>query len=188
MQGMNPVVASAVVPGLGELVQGEYAKARTFFVIEGSIWLSYLGFTYFGHKLDQSARSFAIDHSGANPSRDDDAYYDALEDFLSSQDYNLEIERDASLIYPNDPERQQEYIEANGYFGDDTWQWDTLSNRSEYWEKRRSARENLRRASFMPGFAIINRIISIIDVVVFAEQENFGFDTRPGKIGVYYKF
>jgi len=188
LQGMNPIFASALVPGWGELIQGERSKARAFVIVEGSIWLSYLGFNYFGNKLEQSARSFAIQHSGANPTRRDDDYFEALEDYLTSDDYNLEVERNASLLYPNDPLLQQEYIEQHGYFDDDTWEWDSLGNRTQYWDKRRSARENIRRARFMPGFAIINRIVSIIDVVVFAQDEQFGLDSRPGRIGVYYKF
>ncbi len=188
IQGMSPLFASALVPGWGELIQGEKSKARAFFVVEGSIWLSYLGFSYFGNKLEQSARTFAIEHSGANPTRRDEDYYEALEDYLTSDDHNLEVERNASLLYPNDPVQQQEYIEAHGYFGDDTWAWDTLDNRTQYWEKRKGARESLRRARFMPGFAIINRIVSIIDVVVFAQEEHFGLDSKPGRVGIYYKF
>jgi hypothetical protein len=188
IQAMNPVFASALVPGLGELIQGERGKARVFFVVEGSIWLGYFGFNYFGNKINQSARAYAIDHSGGNPLRTDEDYFDALEDYMTSLDHNLEIERDASLFYPDDPQRQQEYIEENGYFGDDAWTWDTLTNKTYYWERRRAARENRRRASFMPGFAIINRVVSIIDVIVFSKEKHFGLDSRPGRIGIYYKF
>ena len=187
-QTMNPIIASVAVPGWGEAIQGQRNKARTFFIIEGSIWLSYFGFNYLGEKIENSARVFAIEHSGANPTRRDDKYFDNLEDFFSSDDYNLEVERNASLFYPDDPPEQQEYIQENGYFGDDAWQWDTLSNKSYYWERRRSARENHRRASFMTGFAIINRIVSVIDVFVFSKTKSFGLDTSPGKIGICYKF
>jgi len=187
-QAMSPIFASMVMPGLGELIQGEKTKARTFFIIEGSIWASYFGFIYIGDKIDYSARTFAVKHSGANPARSDDRYFDALEDHYSSVNYNLEVERDASYFYPDDPQKQQEYIESHGYFGNDAWEWDDLSNRTYYWERRKTAREHHRRASFMPGFAIINRIISVIDVVVFSKEEHFGLDTRPGKIGIYYKF
>jgi hypothetical protein len=187
-QAMSPIFASMVMPGWGEVIQGESNKARTFFIIEGSIWIAHLGFRYFGNKIDKSARVFAVDHSGANPSVHDDRYFDALEDYLSSDEYNLEVERDASHFYPDDPQRQQQYIETYGYFGDDVWQWDSVGSRVYYWEKRCTARENYRRASFMPGFAIINRIVSVIDVIVFSKSDRFGFDTRPGRIGVYYKF
>jgi hypothetical protein len=188
LQAMNPIFASAAVPGLGELIQGEKNKARTFFILEGSIWLTYLGFNYFGNKMDHSARVFAIEHSGANPVNQDDRYFDAVEDYMSSEQYNIEVERNASLFYPDDPAMQQQYIQENGYFGDDAWEWDTLTSRTAFWEKRKSARENLRRASFMPGFAIINRIVSIIDVVVFSQEDKIHFDTKPGRIGIYYKF
>lgn len=187
-QTMNPVIASALMPGLGQQIQGEQSKARIFYTVEGAIWLSYFGFNYMGSKIELSARAFAIKHAEGNPARTEDDYYDALEDYLSSEHHNLDVERTASRLYPNDLERQQEYIELHGYFGNDIWEWDSISNRSHYWDERKNAREHRRRASFMPGFAIINRIVSVIDVVVFAENEKVGLDTRPGKIGIYYKF
>lgn len=187
-QAMNPVFASLMVPGLGQMMQGQKSKAQVFFVVEGAVWVSYFGFNYFGKRIDFSARAFAIDHSGANPTRRDDEYFDALEDYLSSSDHNLEVERQASLFYPNDPQLQQEYINTNAYFGDDEWAWDTLPNRTYYWERRREAREHRRRASFMPGFAILNRIVSVIDVLLFTEEEKFGIDTREGRIGLVYRF
>lgn len=188
VQGLNPVMASIIVPGLGQLIQGERAKAQTFFVVEGAVWISYVGFNYWGDRLDASARAFAIEHAGANPTRSDAEYFDAVEDYLSSADYNLTVERYASLYYPDNPELQQEYIEAHSYFGADEWMWDSLTSRSLYWDKRKQSREHKRRASFMPGFAIINRIVSVIDVLLFTETDKFGFDTSDGKIGLYYRF
>jgi len=188
IQGMNPVMASIMVPGLGQLIQGEKSKAQTFFMVEGAVWLSYFGFNYWGNRIDASARVFAIDHAGANPIRRDAEYFDNIEDYLSSVDYNLMVERYAGLYFPDNPELQQEYIEANSYFGVDEWEWDSLASRSSYWDKRRQAREHKRRASFMPGFAIINRIVSVVDVLLFASEERFGFDTGDGRIGLYYKF
>lgn len=188
VQGLNPVMASIIVPGLGQMIQGERSKAQTFFVVEGAIWLSYVGFNYWGSHLDASARVFAIDHAGANPMRRDDEYFDAVEDYLSSVDYNLMVERYASLYFPDNPELQREYIEANSYSGADEWVWDSLVSRSSYWDKRRQSREHKRRASFMPGFAIINRIVSVVDVLLFTKTERFGFDTSDGRIGLYYRF
>jgi hypothetical protein len=185
---MNPIIASAAVPGLGQLIEGQTGKARAFFIVEGTIWLAYLGLNYYGNELDMSARAFAIDHSGANPLRDDDEYFSAVEDYMTTDDYNLQIERQASWLYPDDIERQQEYIDEHAYYGEDTWSWDTLPNRTTYWEKRKSARENLRRAQFMPGFALINRIVSVLDVVLFNEDDRIHLDSRPGKIGIYLRF
>jgi hypothetical protein len=172
VQAMNPILASALMPGLGELVQGERTKAHTFFIVEGAIWLSYAGFNYFGHKIDSDARAFAVQYASANATKHDEDYFDAVEKYFSSDDHNLEVERNASLFYPDDPVSQQEYIQENEY----------------YREKRTEARENIRRASFMPGFAIINRVVSIVDVIMFSKHENFGLDSRPGKVGIYFKF
>ena len=188
VQALNPVMASILVPGLGQMIEGDRSKAQAFFVVEGTIWLSYFGFNYWGKRIDGSARVYAIDHASANPARRDDEYFDALEDYLSSNEHNLVIERQASLYYPNNPQMQQEYIADNSYFDEDEWMWDSLASRSFYWERRRQAREHRRRAGFMPGFAVINRIVSVVDVLLFTKTERFGIDTSDGRIGLYYRF
>ena len=185
---MNPIIASAIMPGWGEWILHKKNEARTFFIIEGSIWVSYYTFNYFGHKFESSSRIFAFEHANANPLRQDQEYYDNLEDFNTSDEYNLLVERDASLYYPNDPAKQQEYIQEHCYFGEDQWRWDTLTSRNLYWQKRKTARENFRRASFMTGFMIMNRIVSIINVAVFKQESGFGLDAEPGRIGITYKF
>lgn len=185
---MNPIIASAAVPGLGQLIEGNHGKARAFFIVEGSIWLAYAGFHYFGNELNSSARAFAIRHSDANPLQQDEEYFDALEDYMTADEYNLQVERNASWLYPDDIDRQKEYIAEHAYYDEDAWSWDTLSNRTDYWEKRKTARENLRRARFMPGFALINRIVSVLDVVLFTSEDRIHLDSRPGKIGIYLRF
>ena len=188
IQGLHPVMASALVPGLGQMIQGDRARAQTFFIVEGAVWLSYFGFNYWGDRVDGSARVYAISHADANAARRDEEYFDDLETYFSSAEYNLMVERYASYFFPNDPTMQEDYIEANSYFGEDEWQWDELASRSRYWEQRRQAREHWRRASFMPGFAIINRVVSVVDVLLFSRQERFGFDTQGNRIGLYYRF
>lgn len=188
LQSMNPILASALVPGWGEWIQGRQGVARTFFVVEGSVWTGYTGFTYLGHQSMTSSRAYAVEHAGANPLRSDDEYFEIVEDYPSSDDYNFIVERDASYYYPNDPPRQQAYIANNGYFGADAWMWDTLASRTQYSETRRTGRGHLRRASFFTGFLVINRIVSIIDVALLTDSERVGLSAGPGRIGMVYRF
>ena len=187
-QAMNPILASAILPGWGESIIGKKNQAKVFFIVEGTLWLSYAGFNYFGQKGLSSSRAFAVDHCGANPTRADADYYDVLEDYMSADDYNLEVERNASLYFPDDPAQQQNYINENGYFGADAWSWDTSASRTGYWQSRRLAREHLQRASFMSGFVLINRLVSVINVAVLNRQENFSLESRGNQVGLYLKF
>ncbi len=187
-QAMNPILASALMPGWGEALSGRKNQARAFFLVEGTLWTAYAGFKFAGHKLESSSRAFAVAHCGANPQAPDDDYFDVLEDYPSSDDYNLEIERNASIYYPDDLERQQEYIRENGYFGEDAWQWDTSANRTQYWQTRRTAREHLQRASFMTGFALVNRLVSVLNVALFKAEDKFGLETRDNAVGLYFRF
>lgn len=188
LQGMNPILASALVPGWGEWIQGRRDAARVFFMVEGSVWVGYSGFTYLGHKSMTSSRAYAVEHAGANPLRTDDQYFETVEDYMSSDDYNFVVERDASYYFPDDPLGQQVYIENNAYLGADQWAWDTLASRTSYSERRRIGREHLRRASMLTGFLLINRIVSVINVTILGDNERLGLCTEPQRLGLVYRF
>ncbi len=180
---------SAIMPGWGELTLQKKDKAEVFFLIEGGLWLLYGSFNYYGRRTNLNAHSYAVKRASANPSRKDEDYLNSVEDFMNSDEYNEFIEREASTLYPDDLIRQQEYIQHNGYFGVDAWAWSSRDDLLIYWEKRKSAREAIRNASFCIGLTLLNRISSIIDVAFFTPRESkFGIKATPNEIGVIYKF
>ncbi len=189
-----PLAASAVIPGMGEWVMGARGKAEVFFWIEGALWLSYGGFTYYGRSQLNNSKLFARRYAGASLS-EDDRYYEALEKYDNSDEYNEDILREARDRYPdsmeNAAELRNEYLREYGYFGDESWDWEPDSLRIyDYHTIRTKAREALQRASFVLGALLANRVISLIDCALFTEDKRFskrmGFFPTINKPGITF--
>lgn len=185
----EPIIRSAIVPGWGEYTLQSKVKAETFFMVEGTLWLLYGGYHYYSAGQNHSAHSFAVERASANPANADEDYLKGLEQYMTSDAYNEGIERDASTYYPDDLQRQQEYIQENGFFGENAWSWSNTDDFLRYWNRRKSAREAIRNASFCLGLALFNRVASIIDVAFFTPRKtSFGIETSLNKFGVVYQF
>jgi hypothetical protein len=164
---------SLVVPGAGEAYLGAGNRARAFMVSEAAIWSSFAYFRVEGAMREDAYKEKARLFAGVTGSRDD-TYYQMLAYYLSSQEFNIDIMREARLRYPDDREQQLAYFEANAYFGDDGWEWDSLRRMEEFAGERTKSRESYRRAVLTTGFAVLNRMVSMIDVYLSFKLENAG--------------
>ncbi len=144
---------SLLVPGAGQLYLGNKTRATFFFAAEGAIWASYSGFTIYGNWQKEEYHSFAAIHSGANPDGKNDSFFEDLLDFDSRDQYNYWmhlIYRDQIPPYPTTEE----------YF----WDWENDASRDEYSDMRTSSEKAYRSAKTVLGVALINRVISVVDV------------------------
>jgi hypothetical protein len=133
------------------------------YVSEGAIWATFAGFRIQGRMREDRYKEMADLYAGVDGERNDD-YYLALAHYMSSEDYNIDVMREARLMYPDDRDKQLAYFEANGYFGDDAWAWDSDDRREDFRLTRTRSRESYRRAVLTTGFAVLNRLISLADV------------------------
>jgi hypothetical protein len=185
---------SLLVPGAGEQYLGNHARARTMFVAEAGIWGTFAYFRVQGNQRKDRYEGMAELFAGVSGSRGDD-YYRALSYYLTSEDYNVDVMRDARFRYPDDRAKQLEYFEANAYFGDDAWEWRSAGYQSEFSHTRTASKESYRRAVLTTGFAVLNRVVSMIDVYLsfrLADPEGNAFGsslrvdpTRDGGFRVY---
>ncbi|HID32039.1 MAG TPA: hypothetical protein EYP24_01515 [bacterium (Candidatus Stahlbacteria)] len=180
------ILASALLPGLGELTMKKKNKAKTFLFAEASIWFLYGSMTLYARKYRTASRSYAAHYAHANINNDSEEYFDLVERYQSADLYNEYVLRDAIDLFPGDYEKQQEYLKEHGIFGDDKWCWDSNDERLHYWYLRRTMRDALRKVSYATGLLIANRIISMIDVAIFTRVE---VDCPDGKgIGLKIRF
>jgi hypothetical protein len=165
------------------------------------------GLSVVGNSRNQDARLYAHTWSGASATQRSDAYYMALERYSTSDQYNEDIEREAERAYPDDPAQQRTYAAKNGYYGTLAWNWGSDSLRLAYWGLRSDARGMLHTAAFFLGAAVLNRVVSAIDVGFFTpvhdphSSSRFPLSTlnrfaalpilpaldRPG-LALYYRF
>ena len=157
------ILLSVLMPGAGELYLGYDARAKALFVSEGLVWATFAGFRIQGHMREDRYKELAEIFAGVRGEKDED-FYRLLSHYVSSEDYNVDVMREARLRYPDDRAKQLEYFEANAYFGDDAWQWDDLAHMDEFEMTRTRSRQAYRRAVLTTGFAVLNRLVSVIDV------------------------
>jgi hypothetical protein len=165
------ILASVALPGAGEMWKGSRAKGEAFLWTDAAIWVAYGGLNVVGNSRNQAARLYARQFSGASATQSSDDYYVALERYPNSDLYNEDIRRTARDLYPLEPDKQKTYYESHGYFGDKTWNWGSDSLRLTYWDQRRGARDLLHTAGFFLGAAVINRLVSAVDVAFFTPDK-----------------
>jgi len=167
------VLASLALPGAGEMLKGSRGKGEVFLWTDAAIWLTYGGLTIVGNAGNTSAKLFARRFSGASATAGSDEYYVNLERYDNSEQYNEDVRRDAREIYHDSaPDKQKQYAESHSYTGALAWDWGSDSLRYTYWYQRRNARSVLHAAGFFVGAALLNRIVSAVDVAFFTADKD----------------
>jgi hypothetical protein len=166
------LLLSALLPGAGQHYLGNHARARTMYVAEAGVWTAFTLFRVQGGMREDRYQEIARIYAGVEGERSDD-YYKILSFYPTSEDYNVDVMREARLLYPDDRERQLAHFEANGYFGPDAWAWTDLSMQDEFEWTRTKSKESYRRSVLTTGFAVLNRLVSVIDVYL-----TFRLDSR----------
>lgn len=186
------LISSALLPGSGELLLKEKKRGELFFITGGIFWLSLISARSFGNFINRDAILFSVEHSGANGKKRGDEYYRYLEEYNSSDEFNAMVLREARNRYPDDPEKQKEYLKEYGYFGEDSWCWESDSARVRYWRMRRRARNYFLRAKFFLAGNLLLRALSVLDCSYLIDKKrrlSYEFQIFPEvKIELNYKF
>ena len=164
------LLLSLALPGAGEAYLGATGRATAFAVSEAAIWSSFAIFRVQGGMREDAYKATAGLFAGVEGGRSDD-YYQILAYYLSSEEYNVDVMREARLRYPYDRAEQLAYFETNAYLGEDGWEWDSLERMREFAHERTLSRQSYRRAVLTTGFAVLNRMVSMIDVYLSFKLE-----------------
>ena len=167
-------VLSALVPGAGLHYLGQKQKARFFFTAEALTWIGYVSFkTYSNWKEDDYIR-YANEHANAQLDDKDAEFHDLVGFYNNIEDYN-------SFGRIFDPERP--YLQDTPA---NHWLWQSSEEKETYRHLKNRSREADRRADFMLGIAILDRIVAVVDAIRSgrqhnrrAEQDSFGQSERP---------
>jgi len=164
---------SAVVPGGGQFYVGNHKKARYFLATELVTWVGYAAFKTYGNWKEDDYIRYAAIHANAQ-------IEDRSDEFINLVGFYTDIHEYNRLGRAFDPERE---------FLPDTpenhWQWKSEAERHDFRDLKNRSREADRRAEFMIGIAIVDRVISVIDAVRGARRVNnrlkgsFGTSDNP---------
>jgi len=180
----NPGIAilmSVVLPGWGELYTGHTARAKGFMAAEAAIWLGYAGFTIQGNLREDDYKEYArvfADVGADGPG----GYWDDVSDYMRSEgtaSFNESIRREARSLFPDDLDAQEEYFLENGYFGSESWEWESDERFREFRRLKHNSSVSFRSAFFMTGLAVFNRAVSAIDSAWMVRRHNRGVAGEP---------
>lgn len=172
--GRKAMLYSLLLPGLGEYWLGHHTRAQIFFAAEAGIWTAFGVFRVQGGNRKDRYREWASVFAGA-PERDNDEYYRVLANYIASEgpfSANETVRRQARAIYPDDREAQEQYLAANGYFGDNAWEWESEEAFDRYKEIRKSSLDSYDNASLTLGLLVANRLLSVLDAGLLASRRN----------------
>jgi hypothetical protein len=144
------IIASLIVPGMGELYAGSFESGKYHLIAECGLWLTYAGFRVHSNWISQDAQMFAKEHADANFDNKDEKYAVNIGNFKSTSEYNetKSINREYDLIYFTD--LHPDYI----------WNWDSDANRIYYKDRRIRSDQIKNDAKFIIGVVVVNHIIS----------------------------
>ena len=159
---------SLIAPGMGEMYTQNYSKGAMFLAAETAIIFSYFRMQSERDWAINSYKQYAFSIVGV-PKDMDDTYYQLIQNYISSEEYNDDIIRDARnyfLIYLTDPEGYEAYLEAYLIPEENSWHWGNNEQWSEYIKLRLKKQDYEIYSNFAFAAAILNRIISVIDSAV----------------------
>jgi len=154
------VLLTMLVPGSGHFYMGQKGRGEVFMGAEAVAWAGFFAFRIYGNWREDDYIRYAEEHAGIDPEGKDDDFYGRLSFYDSREDYNT-----AGRLYnPGDPY----YPDTPEYY----WMWDSQTSREYYRDIRNSSQSSYRKATFMIGVAVANRIIAAIDVFRLAGKMN----------------
>ena len=159
---------SAILPGWGELSMGN-KSGYVFLAIEATLWSTKF---YFDDQSDlrlRQADQFAFNNANLKSYDLDENLRFLLGRFNTSGfgpgGYNEFVITTAKELYPNQPDKQTDYI--NEHLLDESiyWNWESTSNRGLYATMRRESLHFEDYAKAVTGTIIVNHIVSFLNSI-----------------------
>jgi len=167
---------SLLLPGSGEYVMGAKNKAYMFFALESGLLLSIAGFTIHKGSLINDYKIYAYRNASADFKRKDENYWNAVELYISRFSYLQSLLREARRIYPDDPDKQREYVESHAIPGE--WNWPNKDTWFRFQDMRKAVRITDNRLKVTLGVLIVNHIASALDAFISARLKKFSISYK----------
>ena len=162
-------IKSLILPGWGELSEGNKKRAKIFLYAESILVISAYSFNSLSNIYESDYIAYARTHANVNLGNGDYMFALDVGSNDNIEDFNNIKERNRTLIVNLNSEGEiiREYnheIYPEG--GDYDWNWDSDSNRETFNSMRIKSINYEKYAGFAIGGMILNRVISFLDVMI----------------------
>ncbi|MBN1948920.1 MAG: hypothetical protein JW784_04180 [Candidatus Cloacimonetes bacterium] len=193
---------SLLTPGLGQIYNRDYTKAGIFLTTELIVIASYFRLNAETGWAINSYQQFAWNKAFI-PINSSDEYYQLVQDFISSEDYNAGVINFARNVFLSanspyyNPEQYYQYLEDYLIPPDLAWDWQLEKNWLQYRELRRNKQDLEIYKNFAFAAAILNRIVSVVDAAISARKIkkthllsnlNFQPDWQKKGVRIFYEY
>ncbi len=152
------LLQSLVLPGWGEHSLNYHRRGFALNSSELLLWVGFATLSYLGNSAEQDMQAYAARHAGINPVGKDIYYFTDIGNYANIYEYNEQKMRyrQYANLYP----------ESSEYF----WAWDSEASRRKFDRLRYNSQQILHIASFAIGGLVVNRIISVIDIIALTKE------------------
>jgi hypothetical protein len=164
-EGLKSVTKAAflslLLPGAGEIYAGSQTKGKLFLSVEASFLAGFFGFRTYGGWLKKDYKVYAASHAKVNLAGKPDDFFDNLAFYDNRELYNQ-----FALLYHRG--------EAKPYPEDDfwNWEWDSPKSKSCFRDLKNRSKTAYRRALYVVGLSLVNRVVSVIDAMKAVRSYN----------------
>lgn len=152
---------SFILPGAGEIYGGSESKGKIFIFSEASLWAGFFAFRTYGAWLENDFKVYAASRAKVDLEGKSGDFFDQLAFYDSRDQYNQFAplyHRGEKAPYP-----------ANDFWN---WEWDSRAARDQYRDLKNRSKSASRRAVYMVGLSIVNRIVSVVDAMKTVQAYN----------------
>ncbi len=172
------VMYSLLLPGLGHYYVGDRHGARTFFAIEAVTWTTFVVYEVQGRLREEGYEDFAKVFAGVSNAGHSDDYYAVISEYDSWEDYELAVKTEGRFaLYPEgDAAALEEYFAQNRVSDYEPWVWKSADTRRDYRSLRSASKRSYRRALYVAGVAVFNRVASAFFAIKATNDANEKLD------------
>jgi hypothetical protein len=154
------VLLSILVPGAGHYYLDHKGRGQLFIGAEVAAWFGFFAFRTYGSWKEDDYKKYAIQYAGITGSGHDETFYRNMLFYDSREEYNSSgrVINPGAQYYPNEPQYD--------------WFWESSARRQQYRTIRNDSEVAYRKATFMLGLALLNRIVAGIDAYRLAQKES----------------
>lgn len=178
---LQAALYSAIVPGTGELYAGSKTSGSISLATEAFLWLGYVGSNKQAAWIADDFKQYALAYAGTDIIDGSDQYYDLLQNYASSTDYNNNVYIYGRYYLNSAGWTEQEYdefIANNLYVGNEAWNWSDEDKRMHFGDLRQDRNKFKIISQFCIGAMVVNRIVSVVKAIRAAHVYNNKIDTK----------
>jgi len=154
---VNAPTRSILIPGWGESTLKRKDQSKYFFILEISLWTSYLGLILSAKHKKNQYQSYAAEYAGVNSNYKNHEYWVDIGNYLNIHQHNAEHLR---WRFVNDL-----------YSNDNSWNWSSVSHMKKFEEMRIDSDTYMKYGEYMLGVITMNHIISAINSLYILRSE-----------------